>query len=159
MPSMTHSRKVSGYRIHSSFLLDSESIRRRFLSSHLQVQRTRSPSEAPPRGATWNGSHLPPTSWTHSRGTVTQAQPSNHPWRAHWQARTLSVNSSVGLPILSSASTLYSRARGTVGWYRRQCFSPSSCRMNTYREHRTPRVSESLLTGCWPSQGLNESQL
>ena len=45
-----YSRKVSGYRIHNSFLLDSESIWRRFLSSHLQVQKTRSPSEAPQRG-------------------------------------------------------------------------------------------------------------
>ena len=159
MPSMTFTPEKSAVTV---FIVHSFWTQRAYgdvSSAHICKYKRPGLPPRPPRGATWNGSHLSPNSWTHSQGTVTQAQTSNHTRRTHWQSRTLSVNSCVGLPILSSASTLYSRARGTVGWYRRQCFSPSSCRMNTYREHRTPGVSESLLTGCWPSQGLNESQL
>lgn len=45
---------------------------------------------------------------------------------------TFSIMSWVGFPMCSSGSVLYSRASGTVGLYRRQCFSPSNWRINTY---------------------------
>lgn len=98
--------------------------------SHSLIQSTSTVTSMKTSLVTPLGAQLQFTAWSAERSRVNSSLFVYGALRFY--PVTFRVMSWVGFPMRSSGSVLYSRASGTVGSYRRQCFWPSNCKINTY---------------------------